>query len=109
MFRRLGVGDELCDLSDSDSLTLVAKCEASELGVVFEALYTDVSSCASNLQARNDAHAFGRETCKIGSVCAEQVIGNKLTWCLLGSSAGALLQFMQQRGDGDLFLGCMNV
>jgi hypothetical protein len=49
MLRRLSVGDELCDLSDSDSLTLVAKCEASKLGVVFEALYTDISGCTSNL------------------------------------------------------------
>jgi hypothetical protein len=63
----LSVRDELSDFSDGDSLTLVAKCETSQLWVVFEAFYTNVSGCASDLQASDDAHALGRETC--GNLC----------------------------------------
>lgn len=86
------VGDELRDLANSDCLTLVTKSETSQLWVVFESLNTDVSGCTSDLQACNDAHAL----------CSE-------SWCLLRFPSSALLQLVQQCGDGNLFLCGMDV
>ena len=81
------VGDELSDLADSDRLTLVTEGETSQLWVVLESLNTDVSGCTGDLQARDDAHALGSET-----------------RCLLRFPSSALLQLVQQSGNGNLFL-----
>ena len=88
----LGIRDELGNLSNRNSLTLVTQSEAAKLRVVFETFNANASGGTRDLQPCDDAHALCRET-----------------GCFLGSSSSTLLQLVQKCTDGDLFLRGMNV
>jgi hypothetical protein len=56
-------GDELGDLANGNSLTLITEGESAEGGVFGKGLDTDTGAVvAGNLQAGDDAHALSGET-----------------------------------------------
>jgi hypothetical protein len=55
-------GDELGDLADGNSLTLITEGESAEGGVFGKSLDTNTSAVvAGDLQAGNNAHTLGGE------------------------------------------------